>query len=287
MAMVQAFSYNFSIIENPLSDGGVFTTIADADFTGVLKAIAGNLCEPTTLNTASASFYSGTVPAPGGTWPADQYAEMTLTTWATAAAFVYFILRQGSAASGTQYIANLSRSGQQWSLFAVVAGTVHTLVSGASQANGQGDVFRLSITGNVLTLSRNGSVVQNFTDTNNFITAGSPGFGLLAPTAITNTQTGLVAFGANQAATPTFLVTGNGLTTTTVTITSASGGTIYYTTDGTIPTHASSSIASGGSVVISRTATLQAIASATDFLDSLVGSFTSPNATLQFAGLLW
>ena len=53
MSMVQAFSYNFSTVENPLSDGGNFATINDTFFLNTpLQAIAGNLCEPTTTAAA-------------------------------------------------------------------------------------------------------------------------------------------------------------------------------------------------------------------------------------------
>ena len=98
MSMVQVKSYNFGTIENPLSNGGAFTTVADADFTGVLKAIAGNLCEPVTAATAAASLWSGAIAAPGGTWPNDQYSEITLTTFG-ASAFAYLLVRQGAAGS--------------------------------------------------------------------------------------------------------------------------------------------------------------------------------------------
>ena len=122
-------------------------------------------------------------------------------------------------------------------------------------------------------VSSNGTPVATFTDTNNFVTAGSPGFGLNAATATSNAETSLWGAGANQAATPTFSpVAGSYTGTQLITITSASGGTIYYTTDGTTPTHASSSIASGGTISLATSATVKAIASATNFVDSAVGS---------------
>jgi hypothetical protein len=76
------------------------------------------------------------------------------------------------------------------------------------------------------------------------------------------------------AATPTFSPNGGSFgPAQTVTITSStSGGTIYYTTDGSTPTHGSSSIANGATVSISSTCTLKAIESASGFQDSAVGS---------------
>lgn len=277
MAMVSVKSYNFSTIENPLSDGGNFTTIADAVFNGTLKAITGNLCEPVTQNQTSGSFWSGSVPAPSNAWPADQASEITLTTFSND--FAYLMVRQGSAASGTQYLVTIPSVGAAGTstLFAIVAGTVHTLLTNAGFTVAQGDVFRLSITGNVLTLTRNGSTSPNypFTDTNSYIASGAPGFGLNSLTnPIATAQTALWTGYANQAATPTFSPNGGSFgPAQTVTITSAtSGGTIYYTTDGSTPTHSSSSISNGGTVSISTTSTLKALASVADFVDSAVGS---------------
>ena len=76
------------------------------------------------------------------------------------------------------------------------------------------------------------------------------------------------------AATPTFSpVAGTYNSPQTVTITSAtSGGTIYYTTDGTTPTIASSSIPNGGTVSINSSSTLNAIEVAAGYNNSAVGS---------------
>ena len=289
--MIQVESYNFATVENPLSDGGNFSIIADVDFTGSLKTISGNLCEPTTTATSSAAFWSGPIAAPSGLWPNDQYSEITVKASAGNNSYAYLVVRQGAFNSGTQYIQNitLNTSGTVTAtLFAVVAGTAHTLVTYNDFPVANGDVFRLSITGNILTLTRNGSTVTNypFTDSNNYVTSGSPGFGLNAVTAITNAQTALVAFGANQAATPTFSpVAGTYTGTQTVTITSStSGGTIYYTTDGTTPTHSSSSISNGGTISVASSLTVQALASVSNFVDSAVGSaaYVINNAALTF-----
>ena len=130
------------------------------------------------------------------------------------------------------------------------------------------------MTGNVYTLTQNGSVISTYTDADHYLTSGYVGFGLLSYTAIADTQVNLFAAGANQCATPTFSpVAGTYGPTQTVTVTSATSGcTIYYTTDGTTPTESSSSIANGGTVSVASSLTLKAIASLTDNLDSAVGS---------------
>ena len=85
---------------------------------------------------------------------------------------------------------------------------------------------------------------------------------------------GTVSLALQVAATPTFSpVAGTYTGTQTVTISSTtSGGTIYYTTDGTTPTHGSSSISNGGTVSVASSLTLKAIESASGYNDSAVGS---------------
>ena len=68
---------------------------------------------------------------------------------------------------------------------------------------------------------------------------------------------------------------------TNITLTSASGGTIYYTTDGTTPTTSSSSVASGGTVTISSTCQIKAFAVSTNYVAGNVT--TSPTYTSKCA----
>lgn len=77
-----------------------------------------------------------------------------------------------------------------------------------------------------------------------------------------------------QAAAPIFNPNGGTFTSAqTVTITSATGGsTIFYTTDGSTPTHSSSSISNGGTVSVTQSLTLKAIAALAGDLDSTVSS---------------
>ena len=93
--------------------------------------------------------------------------------------------------------------------------------------------------------------------------------------------------GAIPSATPTFNPgTGTYTEAQTVTISSTtSGATIYYTTNGGNPTTSSSSIANGGTVTISESCTLKAIAVASGYSNSEVGSATytidtTPSGTL-------
>jgi hypothetical protein len=109
----------------------------------------------------------------------------------------FIIVRQGSAASGLHYYLQLQAVGTPtyYTLLAKDGATVHTLVASTATTIAQGDVWRLSVAGNVLTWSRNGAQIGTFTDTNKYVTSGSPGFGFLVSADITHAQTGLFAAG--------------------------------------------------------------------------------------------
>src|ERR1039457_1186611 len=98
MPMIQLVSYGFTTVENPLSDGGNFTAVADTIFTGALQVPSNGICEPAAITTNEASFYSAVIPAPGGLWPDDQYSEITLLT--QTGGFASIIVRIAGAATG-------------------------------------------------------------------------------------------------------------------------------------------------------------------------------------------
>lgn len=120
--------------------------------------------------------------------------------------------------------------------------------------------------------NNNATGTELFDSFTNAAAAGSYSFtGTLATKSLYGA---LVAVKSALAATPTFNpVAGSYGPTQTVAITSATvGATIYYTTDGSTPTHASSSIANGGTISVSATETVNAIAGLAGFGDSAVGS---------------
>jgi hypothetical protein len=183
--MAQLLSYNFSTVENPLSDGGNFTIFADSALCqtgGSLQAVAGNKCQPNAAGEIGGTFWSGLVPGgPGSTWPADQYSEITIATEGSGTLAFYLILRAASASAGTYYVVEVT--GTTAAIFAYVGGTIHVLSTPTIPVVTVGDTWRATVTGNVIKLLQNGTVVASFTDTNNYVVSGSVGFAILNNTS--------------------------------------------------------------------------------------------------------
>ena len=276
--MIQLTSYGFTTIENPLSNGGNFSICPTYS---ALKVPSSGVCEATANSTDCLMYWSGVIPSgdTGGAWPADQYSEITVAALNNVATDVqYLIVRQNPAAK-TFYLLVIAAvtsapGAHTFSLDAFVAGTFHALTT-FSVTVAANDVIRLSVTGNVITTTQNGTVRNTFTDASNFVPGpGAPGLGTNAAN-IVNSQISLWAAGANQAVSPTFSPIGGTYTgTQTVTITGPGGSTIYYTTDGSTPTRSSSSIASGGTISVATSQTVKAISSISNFADSQVTGAT-------------
>ena len=272
--MAQLQSYAFTTVENPLSNGGNFSRLAAGEDASVPSS---GVCQPAA--TSAIVRWSGNVVQAGGTWPADQYSEVTvLTNSIFAGPDVFGPMVRCSSSADTGYQVNcvgmLGSAGNGSALvFSRVAGTSTQIGSSVMGLTWNvGDVVRLMVVGTTLTLTKNGITI--FTNTSSTIASGSPGFILNNTTAPADTQISLWAAGGTQAATPTFNSPAGTYTgTQTVTISSStSGGTIYYTTDGTTPTHSSSSIFSGGSLTITPPKTVTAFAALSDFGDSALSS---------------
>ena len=164
------------------------------------------MCEPTVTSQSGGAFWSAAIAAPGGTWPNDQYSQLIIATSAGTETF-FLALRQAAANVNTQYLVGFTATGaaSTGTLYAFVNGTTHTLTTFSGTINA-GNTMTFSAVGNVLTLvnTTTSATIVSFTDTNNYIASGSPGFGLYNVTAIADSQISFFVAGANQAATPTF-----------------------------------------------------------------------------------
>jgi len=263
--IVQLASYGFTTVETPLSDGGNFTTIVDTNYSiPGLNVPSPGVCQSNITNSNYAgAFYSGAISV--ASWPNDQYAELTILQLEGPnpdTSLLQLLLRQGAFNSGSQYVAQIAIvSGVgSYSFFVHASNVEHFLATGS--ANPQpGDVWRFSITGNVLTLTQNGNLIRSFTDTHNYIVSGVPGLAaeVEGGTPLTNAQISFWSAGGNQVSTPVFSLpsgTYGGIESTT--ITSDAGASIYYTTDGSTPT--SGSTLYTGPITLAVTQTVKAIA---------------------------
>ena len=271
MAQVQLVSYSFVQADvNPI-DATKFTTAT----ANVAPKIVSNECVPQQVaGTPSSSYWTGAVGETGGVWPADHYSECTLAAdFVASKQFTSIIVRQ-SAVANTCYLVQCN-TGTNTTINKRIAGTTTPIGAAVAHVGAPGDVIRVQVDGTTISLIINGGAAVTRVDTD--IAAGSPGFILYTSTGqpLASSSISLFAAGANQAAAPTFVPNGGNISgATTVTITSASGGTIYYTTDGSTPTHSSSSIASGATISVSTTATVKAFDSAATLADSTVASAT-------------
>ena len=94
MAMVQVESYNFSTVENPLSNGGNFTIISDTNFTTSLKVAVANICEPTTTGAIGGAFWASSYsPLPVMRGLLTNISEITIAN-NFAGSFAYLVCRK-------------------------------------------------------------------------------------------------------------------------------------------------------------------------------------------------
>ena len=264
VSQTQVVSYGFTTVEDPLSDGGNFSS------GNSLEVPSSGVCHPTASSTYAGTQWTGAIDAPSGAWPADHYVELTIGALSDGYS-LWGEVRFTSAGNGYQFYLTSSEPNTVY-LYrqADYSGTL--LVSQTGITLSPGDVWRLSVIGTVLTLSQNGIVVATATDST-YASGGAPGVQMYNTTAAADTAISRFAAGASQAPEPVFSpAAGSYVGSQTVAITSPVGGTIYYTLDGTPPTESSSSISSGGTITVSASETVKAIASASDFFDSPVAS---------------
>jgi hypothetical protein len=104
-------------------------------------------------------------------WGANQWSQVTLdnvATWAGPAVRIsnagYYIV----LANATTYYVRFRTGANGQDTFTDIASNVPNTFS-------PGDVVKLQVTGNVLKVYQNGNLLGTYTDTNNFLTSGSPG----------------------------------------------------------------------------------------------------------------
>ena len=172
-----------------------------------LQIISSGVVEPTALTTWCHAIYAGT-------FPNDQYSELTVTTLA-ASSYAAPIVR-GAAGADTCYEA-YGLIGPTGSLNATgvgigrrIAGSVVLISALVPVTVTVNDVWRLQAQGNILSLFQNGYLIVQVSDNSTSrIASGNPGIGLNASVALANAQ--LSAFGGgNAGVTPNYPGGGSG-----------------------------------------------------------------------------
>ena len=252
---------------NPIA--GNWTQLSAAAGFGTAQ-IVSHLVEPSTVNTDGTSFYNAV------SFPNDQWSSVTISACA-ATSKVGVAVRQNTSGTLTAYrlywSGALGGSGT-WTLQRYLNGSAVSLDTGTITVNA-GDVLTLAVVGTNLYAYYNGFIFA--TASNSAIASGAAGFVVFDSSAVANAQISSWSGGnanVQPAATPTFSpAAGSYGNAQTVTISSTTpGGTIYYTVDGSTPTHSSPSISNGQSIVVSVSQTVQAILSVSGSTDSAVGS---------------
>jgi hypothetical protein len=185
--------YQISLATSPLSiaqivagrEDGTTQTASDAFTSGAgnlsanwttptgltkLQIVAGNLCEASATSTVCAQAYTGT------TFSNDQYSEITIATLGqvtfptvrmqTGAASYYGVAFNGMTAYGAAYLTK------------TVSGSTSQIGPLINITPAVGDVLRLSIVGNVISLYQNGYLIVQYEDFANSLTSGYPGLAI-------------------------------------------------------------------------------------------------------------
>jgi hypothetical protein len=180
-------SDNFTRANGPL--GAAWTT----PLGGSPAQIVSNFAEATVPGTAAYAVYTATAFAP------DQYSEITVQTLATNNNINPGVRRSTSALTG--YIGNIAGplgSASTAAIFKEITGVFTQIGPTVTVTPQVGDVFRLSVVGNVLSLFQNSFMVLQVEDVNNSITSGSPSF-RISPDNISLANAQLSAWGGGTA----------------------------------------------------------------------------------------
>jgi hypothetical protein len=166
--------------ENPLSDGGNWTETPQSP--GVLE-IVSDVCQAAQSNNHAGEAYWS-----GNTFPADQYCKIVLgalTFVPTHNNNINLWCRMSTGTSGQPiyYNCSLTRGTTSGANNSIKIGwTINQdgLTSGVFQTIQNitftaGDVWIFAVVGSTLYVYQNGNLMVQYTDTNNYVTAGQPG----------------------------------------------------------------------------------------------------------------
>lgn len=261
MPGTQLASYAFTTNENPLSNGGNFSTLTGT--TGM--EVVSNLAQVPTLSVNCGSLYTAISP------PGDHYAELKVAGSVAANSNGIQCVIRGQTGAHTYYLFSVNAGATSTQMYRCVAGVFTELPNTATLGSlTLGDTFRFVGSGSLLTAFQNGTQVLQNTDAN--ITGGTFGIGGFNNGVITNCRASLWAGGTAVISTPSFSPSPGTFTMAqTVTLSSDAGATITYTTDGSTPIPGSHGTVYTVPFTVASTQTINAIASATNYTNSAQG----------------
>lgn len=163
--------------ENPLSNGGKWTSFPTRQGMQIVSGVT----EPAITGGGEGSIYSGAI------FSNDQYSSITIHAIATGGSEAFPVVR-ASINTLTQYFATIGGIGVQGNaqIAKLVSGSQTLLGPGVAVTPQAGDVFTLSVIGQVISLFQNGFLVVQVEDGS--IATGSPGFGAFAQTSVSQVQ---------------------------------------------------------------------------------------------------
>ena len=257
---------------NPIS--GQWTELNTGDSNYTTAQLTGNFVQSNAASKGSSYWYNGV------SFNSDQWTQVTIAA-CQANSYVGVTLRASTSNATTCYTVlfyGATGSAGKLSIGKYLNGS-YTDISGelATPVVNVGAVLTASVIGQTIAAYINGDLVATVTDTS--ITSGSAGFYLYPSNAanyaaISSFAAGSVnnAPGIVLAATPTFFPNGGAFTSAqSVAISCATpSGEIFYTTDGTVPSMNSTRYM--GPITVSSNETIYAIAVATGYNQSAVGS---------------
>lgn len=178
--------------ESPLSDGGNWTSFPTRSGMQIVSDVA----EPATTGSGDGSLYSG------ASFSDDQYSSITIGTIGSGGSLAFPVVR-GSASAFTQYFVTIPATGTKSTvqMSKAIAGTSSTFGPTVAVTPEVGDVFTLSVIGQVLSLFQKGFLLLQVEDGS--IASGLPGFGAYAPSAVSQAKVTAWA-GGNANVIPTY-----------------------------------------------------------------------------------
>lgn len=274
--------------ENPLSSGGNWSTTTA---TGLIPAqVVGHLAESTgSPSNHGQAWYTGT------SFPNDQYAEITINTLATSAEYAAVGVRAINGVDTLYAVVVGGPVGASTVVYLLkrVAGVQTVLVGPVTVTGAARDVYRISILGTALSVTKNGSAVAGMTNITDatlstgvpamFLQAATPANATVSKFAAGNIFTGTVSSLSLSSSAVAYPASSTG--TVTLSSVAPTGGVLVSLSSGTpgaVTMPASVVVPAGATTATFTVMPLNAAASSV--LTASIGGGSSATASITITG---